>query len=112
MSDKRKRLYSSMTYEEYMDLQDAPPQKPQLRPSESPLTIPELLLSDDIQQQHPLQIIPEDETVDVYDVPKIPKIKKRNRFQSENIHYTFLSFIEKGIQRKKSKGLIETKERV
>lgn len=76
-----------------------------------PLSLPDFCLTSDTPTTLnlvPLHIIPEEDTVDVYPLPHMPKIKtKRIRFASENIQYTFMGFLEREIQRKKSKCTID-----
>ncbi|CAD8186391.1 unnamed protein product [Paramecium pentaurelia] len=105
MTESKKRLNSSMTYEEYVSIFEKEPKKPSLKPKLNPdLLIDDLDLLSDApttdnletlyteikEQQNQKQVVLQEQT------------QKRQRTYSENISYTFLSFIQKKIERKQS----------
>ncbi|CAK79770.1 unnamed protein product (macronuclear) [Paramecium tetraurelia] len=130
MEEQRKRLNSSMTYEEYVNTFDKAPKKPCLKPKQEPdVGMEDLDLLSDAQTeivsinlitQQPqvkkkiycdpntvIQEVEEDGKTPVVWVDQqltpSPMKMARQRTQSENIQFTFISFVEREIERKGSR---------
>ncbi|CAD8183714.1 unnamed protein product [Paramecium octaurelia] len=105
MAEQKKRLNSSMTYEEYVSFFEKEPKKPTLKPKLNPdLAMDHLdLLSDATTTDNFESFYPEviDKLEQIQVLPQ-EQSQRRQRTQSENISFTFLSFIQKKIERKQS----------
>ncbi|CAD8176966.1 unnamed protein product [Paramecium octaurelia] len=105
MTELKKRLNSSMTYEEYVSIFEKEPKKPSLKPKLNPdLAMDDLdLLSDATTTDNLETLFPEiKEQQNQKKVLSQDLSQNRQRTYSENISYTFLSFIQKKIERKQS----------
>ncbi|CAD8084457.1 unnamed protein product [Paramecium primaurelia] len=110
MCDHRKR---QLTYDD-LDNSNMIPRAPLIKPlKDSSILIPELQLtyeSPNNFKQIPLTIISEDERLEGFQLPLVGKhIKKRQRFQSENVRHTVINMMERQLlSRKSSKIQIES----
>ncbi|CAD8080039.1 unnamed protein product [Paramecium primaurelia] len=105
MTESKKRLNSSMTYEEYVSIFQKEPKKPSLKPKLNPdLLIDDLDLLSDAQTTDNVDTLYTEinQQQNQKQVPLQEHTQKRQRTYSENISYTFLSFIQKKIERKQS----------
>ncbi|CAD8168898.1 unnamed protein product [Paramecium pentaurelia] len=105
MAEQKKRLNSSMTYEEYVSIFEKEPKKPTLKPKLNPdLVMDDLDLLSDATTTDNLEYF----YTEINDKQELKQVlfygqsQKRQRTYSENISYTFLSFIQKKIERKQS----------
>ncbi|CAK74447.1 unnamed protein product (macronuclear) [Paramecium tetraurelia] len=103
---KRKRL---LTYDD-MDNQNIIPRAPLIKPlKDSSILIPELQLAYETPncfKNLPLTIIPEDVKLEGFQIPSVGKhIKKRQRFQSENLRPTVISMMERQLLNRNSSKL-------
>ncbi|CAD8066253.1 unnamed protein product [Paramecium sonneborni] len=121
MEEQRKRLNSSMTYEEYVNTFEKAPKKPCLKPKQEPdVGMDDLDLLSDAQTDIPqiktkiycdpntvIQEVEEDGKTPVVwldqQLTPSPMKMARQRTQSENIQFTFISFVEREIERKGSR---------
>ncbi|CAD8099222.1 unnamed protein product [Paramecium sonneborni] len=109
MSDQRKRFHS---YDD-MDNTNIILKAPLIKPlKDSSILIPELQLTYETPKcfkKMPLTIIPEDERLEGLQIPLVGKhIKKRQRFQSDNVRHTVINMMERQLlSRNSSKMHIE-----
>ncbi|CAK86599.1 unnamed protein product (macronuclear) [Paramecium tetraurelia] len=105
MTELKKRLNSSMTWEEYVTYFEKEPKKPTLKPKLNPdlLIDPLDLLSDATTTDNFESFYPEvTDKLEQIQVLPFEQSQRRQRTYSENISFTFLSFIQKKIERKQS----------
>ncbi|CAD8110925.1 unnamed protein product [Paramecium sonneborni] len=105
MAEQKKRLNSSMTYEEYVSIFEKEPKKPTLKPKLNPdLIMDDLDLLSDAPTTDNLEtlFLETKDNSEQIQVLTYKQSQKRERTYSENISYTFLSFIQKKIERKQS----------
>ncbi|CAD8167406.1 unnamed protein product [Paramecium pentaurelia] len=93
---KRKRLLTN----DDLNNQSIIPRTPVIKPlKDTSILLPELQLTYEIPncfKYIPLTIIPEDVKLEKYQLPQVSKyIKKRQRFQSENLSHTVINMMER-----------------